>query len=86
MRARALVAVTAAGMLCGFAVAAAEPGAPKADPITVDDALSEPADPDDAVNIVADDDPDDLGQEAVEPSAGAPPAEPAGAGDAKDPD
>ena len=86
MRARALVAGMAAGMLCGFSVAAAEPGEPKADPITVDDALSEPADPDDAVNIVADDDPGDVGQDAVEPSAGAPPADPAGEGDGTDPD
>jgi hypothetical protein len=86
MRVRALVAVTAAGMLCGFAAAAAEPGEPKADSVTVDDALAEPADPDDAVNIVADDDPSDVGQEALEPAAGTPPADPAGAGDGTDPD
>jgi hypothetical protein len=62
-------------MLCGFAAAAAEAGEAQGDTISVEDALTEPVDPDDAVNIRADDDPEDVGQEALEPSPGAPPAE-----------
>jgi hypothetical protein len=86
MRVRVLVGVVAAGMLYGVAAAAAEPGESQHDTITVEDALAEPVDPDDAVNIRADDDPDDVGQEGLEPSVGIPPAEAPGAGSDTAPD
>jgi hypothetical protein len=73
MRVRTLGTLVVAGLLWGFAAAANEPEAPEREGVTVEGALSEPADPDDAANIRADDDPQDVGQEALEPATGTPP-------------
>jgi len=86
MRVRVLVAVTAAGLLHCFAAAGAGPREPQGEAITVEDALDEPVDADDAADIRADDDPNDVGQEALEPAAGTPPVDPAGSEGDADPD
>jgi len=72
MRVRFLVEVAAAGLLVSFAAAGVEPRSPDPEAAAVEDALAEPADPDDEVNIRADDDPNDVGQEALEPAKRAP--------------
>jgi hypothetical protein len=68
MRVRLLAEVAAAGVLCCFAAAAGEPGAPRPEGEAIEDALAEPADPDDQANVRADNDPNDVGQEALAPS------------------
>lgn len=71
MRIHLYAGLAIAGLLSSGAVLATEPEAPEAaDSITVEDALAEPADPDDALDIRADDDPNDVGQEALDPELG----------------
>lgn len=74
-------------LLVAGAALAAEPGDPEAaGGITVEEALAEPADPDDAADIRADNDPNDVGQRALDPESeasvsGGPPS---GGGDLPD--
>lgn len=68
MRLRLVCRVAAAGLLVGLAAMAEEPRGPAAVDASVEGALEEPADPDDAADIRADDDPDDVGQEALPPA------------------
>jgi len=86
MRVHVLVGVTTVGLLCAFAAAAVEPGEPRSEGTAVEGALTEPADPDDQADIRADDDPNDVGQEALEPAESAPPSDPSGPDDATGPD
>jgi hypothetical protein len=68
MRIRLPTGFAISALLVSSAALAAEPEAPEAeDQITVEEALAEPADPDDEADIRADDDPNDVGQEALEP-------------------
>jgi hypothetical protein len=72
MRARWIIgAVFAAGALFGLAALAGEPPAP--DEATIEGALAEPVDPDEQADLQADQNPDDVGQEALDPAAALPP-------------
>lgn len=68
MRLRLRVRVGIATLLVGSTAAAGEPPTPGPDGVTVQDALDEPADPDDAADIRADADPDDVGQRGLDPA------------------
>ena len=69
MRARILMAVVAGSLIwCCFAAAAGQPEEPEDNSVSVDDALAEPADPDDAADIRADNDPNDVGRQGLEAS------------------
>jgi len=84
MRAPLRVEVAIAMLLLGFGASAGRAADPAPQEVTVEDALDEPADPDDAKDIRADDDPDDVGQRGLEaPKAGK--TEPAKPGDATSP-
>jgi len=68
MRARGWIgAAVAAAALFGVGAPADETSAP--DEAEIENALDEPVDPDEAVNLEADEDPEDVGQEALEPDA-----------------
>jgi hypothetical protein len=80
MRVRVLIELAATGLFCWLTAAAAEPRDANPDVVDVEDALTEPADADDEADIRADDDPDDVGQGALQPSETTPPADSQGAG------
>jgi hypothetical protein len=86
MRARPLLGVALAGLLFGFAAAAAEPDAPQPGEAAIEGAVTEPADPDDADDIRDDDNPDDVGQEAMEPSVDTAPRREGPSGEEAGPD
>lgn len=73
MRIRLLVEVVVAGLLLGFAAAAGEPSEPQPGEATIEGALAEPADPDDAADVLDDNNPNDVGQQALEPGQAATP-------------
>jgi hypothetical protein len=73
MRVRLLVEVAAAGLLFSFAAAGGEPRGSKPEGAAAEGALAEPTDPDDEADIRADNDPNDVGQQALEPSKSATP-------------
>lgn len=67
------VEIALATLLVGVSPAVGQPPDADSDVEAVTDALEEPADPDDEMDIRADDDPRDVGQEALEPEGnGAP--------------
>ena len=59
----------AALLVSGAVFAAEHEGSKAADEITVEDALEEPRDADDAADIRADNDPNDVGQRALDPES-----------------
>jgi len=62
------LAVVVGGLFWCFAAAAGQPEKPENRSVSVDDALAEPADTDDADDIKADNDPNDVGQRGLESS------------------